>query len=130
MLYATLEGGTVSTPMKFEVSLNTNTSIQVKDDDILLASPSVYEIQGTVTMASTAAGLYGLKINAEEDSLYLESNNTFQNLAAASGEKTTIPIYTVVKVVAKDSSGMATFNLAPIGAPTVISGSFSVKRIN
>lgn len=127
MIYTNLEVGltATSTPIGIQVENETNKNIYVNNDIFYIKETGVYEICGTATVESTGTGNYGSAIYSESKQIA----NNFINEATASGELSTIPIYAVVEIIKSQSNGYAELSILPVGTPTIVSGTISIKRI-
>lgn len=125
MVSLKLTAGIATNPLSFTVDVNTNSSLIVNGNSVQITIPGIYEVVGAVTAESSASGAYGLSVYAN-GSAYA---SPFINLAAAGDEETTIPVYAVVDIVENNVSGYATITFVPTGAPTIVSGTISIKRI-
>lgn len=128
MLLIDLTAGTTAanTAIPFTESINTNNNLNISNSNILVLIPGIYEVSGNATVTSTSADDYGLGIYANDELQGIES----VNLATGASETTTIPVYGVINIKETPVLGYATINFMPVGAPTIVGGTISVKKIS
>lgn len=117
---------TANTPINISVVDNTNNNLKVSVNTVSVLIPGYYEVIGSVTVESTIAGDYGISVFANDE---LQGNPSIA-LATGASEEVTVPIYVIIEVTDTSVSGYATINLMPVGAPTIIGGTVSIKMIS
>lgn len=128
MLTISLTAGTTSNnvPVGFSEIINTNNNVRINNSNVEVLVPGIYEVVGVANVTSTAADDYGLAIYANNELIGIEN----VNLATGASESTTIPIYATVTIEQSTTSGYVELSIMPVGAPTIVGGILSFKRIN
>lgn len=128
MLNVNLVAGntTANTAVAITQAINTNNNLNISNNQIQVLNPGIYEIVGNATVTSSAADDYGLGVYANNELQGIES----VNLATGASETTTIPIYAVVNIINTTVNGYATIAFMPVGAPVIVGGNISVKKVS
>lgn len=114
------------TPTTIAVVTNTNNNVQIANNKVLFKEAGWYEIIGVVTVTSTVAGEYGVCLNANGVPVSAQS----VGLATGADETVTLPVYGVVDITNCPLNEIASVEVMPIGAPTIVDGNVSVKLLS
>lgn len=117
---------TANTAVAISQTINTNNNLNISNNQIQVKTPGYYEIIGNAIITSTAADEYGIGVYANNSS----QGTASYNVATGASETTTIPIYSVVNIISTSESGYATIELMPVGTPTIVGGTISIKKIS
>lgn len=112
-------------PIELEQVINTNNGLDFNENVITHLTDGIYEIVGMVTLQATSVTNIGVAIYTDD----VKQGNDDHFFAAAEGEVLTIPIYGILKIVPNETGVFAKTMFRSIGAPKVIAGTVSVKKI-
>ena len=128
MIVLSLNSGatTVGTPIGIKSIYNTNGNTIVEGNTVKITQPGLYEIQGTTTVTSTAANVFGVYVDINGTRYGSQGEST----ATADGKTTTVTLYTSVEVRDTAQYGYVTVSFMPIGNATIVDGTVSIKKIN
>jgi len=116
-------GTTSTTAIGLSEVLNTNSNVSLSGNTVSILIPGVYEIIGDATVTSTTSGETGLGV-------YVDGTSSASGVFDATGasETNSIMVYDVIDVT-NATSGYVAVTIMPVNAPTIVSGSVSIKKI-